>query len=735
MNYKPYKHLPPFKGMVLQNFPFIEEDFDAITNYQLLCKIVEYLRNVIANELTMEENITNLYNEFVSLKNYIDNYFTNLDVQEEINNKLDEMASDGSLTNLIKNYVDPIYQEYENNINDAINIQNGKIEIIENQVNSLASGAPIPVSSTSDMTDTNKIYVNTTDGYWYYYNKTNWVQGGVYQATGIAPNTINAEMIKFHKRTNNLFNNFTPTIVKMIYSTSTLKMIENANSTTIVIPCEPNTKYAFKKTLGSRFNIWGTKNFPDVGEDVLNPLRDFNMSSPQYDIYETTSNTNYLCFWVHNTGAEPNINIQDLLNTVMINKGDTYLPYEPYYYINIKDEDLTDNNIDLNKLKVLPITEKSTSNIKKTSQLVNIDTTEIVHLIPSNETEPILISSPQSYTIVIPCEPNTSYAIQKLGGGVRFCVWGTKTYPYVGNKPLNMYNSAWTSEANLKRCIYTTDAESNYLCFFFYNSNAEPSLNFDDMIRNIMINKGSRYNELTTYYEIENNNSNDFIDLGMFKNIGFVGDSYTQGSFYMHDTWYDGKSLGISYPDYIGKRNGNNILNCGVGGSTTRSWISSVNGLQRILNNPAQDLYFLGLGINDANQLGTNYLGTINDIHDDYNLNPDTFYGNYGKIIDQIKQHAPYCKFIMIGCMRPKTMNINYEIFTNAISEIANHYDIPFINPYDDNFFYSNCMNTLSNFHPTPAGYNGISKAIERLSSKVINENANYFLDSNYANL
>lgn len=120
MNYKPYKHLPPFKGMVLQNFPFIEEDFDAITNYQLLCKIVEYLRNVIANELTMEENVTNLYNEFVSLKNYIDNYFDNLDVQEEINNKLDEMATDGTLESIISSYISEHVIYYYDTLNELI---------------------------------------------------------------------------------------------------------------------------------------------------------------------------------------------------------------------------------------------------------------------------------------------------------------------------------------------------------------------------------------------------------------------------------------------------------------------------------------------------------------------------------------------------------------------------------------------------------------------------------------
>ena len=46
MNFN-FKKLPPFKWFVLQNFPFIEADFDAITYYQLLCKIVEYLNKVI----------------------------------------------------------------------------------------------------------------------------------------------------------------------------------------------------------------------------------------------------------------------------------------------------------------------------------------------------------------------------------------------------------------------------------------------------------------------------------------------------------------------------------------------------------------------------------------------------------------------------------------------------------------------------------------------------------------
>lgn len=104
-NKEDIKILPPFKMQVLTNFPYIEADFDALTNYQLLCKIVEYLNAVIHNENEVTEEVTGLYNAYVSLQDYVNNYFDNLDVQDEVNNKLDEMAESGELTDIIAQYL------------------------------------------------------------------------------------------------------------------------------------------------------------------------------------------------------------------------------------------------------------------------------------------------------------------------------------------------------------------------------------------------------------------------------------------------------------------------------------------------------------------------------------------------------------------------------------------------------------------------------------------------------
>ncbi len=89
-NIPPNNNIPPFKWFVLQNFPFIEADFDAITNYELLSKIVEYLNL----------NITKT-NELGKQVETLTNWFNNLYVQDEIDNKLDEMVENGTMAEII----------------------------------------------------------------------------------------------------------------------------------------------------------------------------------------------------------------------------------------------------------------------------------------------------------------------------------------------------------------------------------------------------------------------------------------------------------------------------------------------------------------------------------------------------------------------------------------------------------------------------------------------------------
>ena len=90
--------IPIFRKFVIQNFPYIEEDFDALTDYALFSKVVEYLNKCIAATNQTSE-------QMAILKDYVDHYFDNLDIQTEINNKLEEMAQSGELADIIAQYV------------------------------------------------------------------------------------------------------------------------------------------------------------------------------------------------------------------------------------------------------------------------------------------------------------------------------------------------------------------------------------------------------------------------------------------------------------------------------------------------------------------------------------------------------------------------------------------------------------------------------------------------------
>ena len=117
MNNFNYKRLPPFKWFILENFPFIEADFDALTEWQLLCKL--------GNELSKVVNATNtLGTQVETLTDYVSNYFDNLDVQEEINNKLDEMAESGELTDIIAQYLELAGILAFNTVSNMANAQN-----------------------------------------------------------------------------------------------------------------------------------------------------------------------------------------------------------------------------------------------------------------------------------------------------------------------------------------------------------------------------------------------------------------------------------------------------------------------------------------------------------------------------------------------------------------------------------------------------------------------------------
>ena len=222
-NLKPVKELTPFTKMIMTIGTLPTSFYASMSYYESMVWLYEYLKNtVIPTVNNNAEAVEELQQAYITLKSYIDNYFENLDVQQEINNKLDEMAEDGSLTLLIKNYVDPIYETYSTEINQTVEALDDRIDAqdldiyrfktgvseqiatISNQVITATSGSPKGVYATvSDLTTADPsheyIYLVTADGKWYYYDttETDWVAGGVYQATELTDGSITPEKTSF----------------------------------------------------------------------------------------------------------------------------------------------------------------------------------------------------------------------------------------------------------------------------------------------------------------------------------------------------------------------------------------------------------------------------------------------------------------------------------------------------------------------------------------------------------
>ena len=104
---------------------------ESLTYEEQLISIGNYLETTVIPALNNNaEAVSELQSLFIQLSNYVKNFFDNLNVQTEINNKLDEMLADGTLENILMNYTKLIksFPTFQNAINDNSLILNQIIE-------------------------------------------------------------------------------------------------------------------------------------------------------------------------------------------------------------------------------------------------------------------------------------------------------------------------------------------------------------------------------------------------------------------------------------------------------------------------------------------------------------------------------------------------------------------------------------------------------------------------------
>ena len=106
-----YKDLHPFRYWCQKVLPLVYDD--TLSYYELLCKVVDYLNITMVDVSTLNSDVINLHEAFKQLQEYVNQYFSNLNVQNEINKKLDEMAVNGTLADLMGRFMVRIYKTFD----------------------------------------------------------------------------------------------------------------------------------------------------------------------------------------------------------------------------------------------------------------------------------------------------------------------------------------------------------------------------------------------------------------------------------------------------------------------------------------------------------------------------------------------------------------------------------------------------------------------------------------------
>lgn len=107
---------------------------ENMTLYENVCAVITKLNEVIDSQNMVIDQVNALTILFQELKKFVEDYFDNLDVQEEINNKLDEMAKDGTLAEIINQN---IFNDLNTRLSEEIATRSRDDNALQKQIDDL----------------------------------------------------------------------------------------------------------------------------------------------------------------------------------------------------------------------------------------------------------------------------------------------------------------------------------------------------------------------------------------------------------------------------------------------------------------------------------------------------------------------------------------------------------------------------------------------------------------------
>lgn len=358
-NLQPIQNLKPFTKFCCSIGAIPSSYLVSLTYEEQLLWLCDYLQNtVIPTVNNNADAVTELQNLYVQLKNYVDNYFTNLDVQNEINNKLDEMAGNGTLTVLLQPFLNQ-YNTQLQSLTEEVNTYNESIENLENRVNNIINNGEATEGNTELIDIRNQFNGITaaTAG-----------QAVRNQAQGLANGTL-IENNAIHKI--NLNNDI---FKEDVISQSNINMVSPNNVTALNLVYLPTVKNINVKITGeiirdnsiadSRIILYKNDSPNYVGTALTNEIISGKFSIEQN--IELTAGSPYLCIQFRNaSGTYKQFNeVFRIINPhIYINNVEVFMPLNVLNSTNYPDAEnevfLTGKEASLNKTTLTNYLENS----------------------------------------------------------------------------------------------------------------------------------------------------------------------------------------------------------------------------------------------------------------------------------------------------------------------------------------------------------------------------------------
>lgn len=542
------------------------------------------------------------------------------------------------------------------------------LEDIQKQVNGLAREGHLVASNVSEMTDTNRTYINTEDGHWYYYNGS-WKDGGVYQATEIEDKSLTLYKLDDDLRENFISSYENVNLDAENVQDGYIKMIDN---TMIVDTSMTGYKYTYKDLFMNKiYNFQGYNDSRAVGLIVVD-----------------TDDSNKIVYSTRNQSAiADNIKPVNLYFKPNKNNLRAYIQISANYWSTIMKESvmlLRLNNVNLN--------------VKNTNELLPIKNVDgyFVKCSVSLNNRPELTSNKSG-----------NFNIYKMIKGVNYTIKSANLYLISGITLTNenfesIYYSSSGNQSSKEIVNYEFTANTDGYILLTNYGVGDGDYSFKSEIK--IKNEFEILNEkIKSKFEI----LNEEISNQKTKNILYgkkwiaCGDSFTAGDFSgatdpdgktgTNSTYFYDNDLQMykTYPWWIAKRNNMIIINEARSGSILaldKTYIAdstniSINTRQpfsykRYKEVPTDaDYITIAFGLNDC--LNTN-LGTINDTTN------ETFYGALNVVLEYLLTNCTKAKIGII--IMNAWMPLNYA---NAMKEVATRWGVSYLD-----LMYNNNINT-----------------------------------------